>query len=280
MREVNHFYSIFVSGVDSVSSVRVTRETEPEEIDKLQRRKLELEVEIHALEREKDAASKERLQVAHKAISEVEEQLRPLKAAYDNEKERGDEITRVRRKIDELKAKAEEAERRCVFFSLLATSAHFLSRYDLTAASDLRYFALPDLQTRLEQLEAKKAAEDATAGTDNDTVTAEQIAEIVAKWTNIPVTRLVTTEKEKLLRLEKVLSESVVGQYDAVKAVANAVRLSRSGLSNPNRPVASFLMAGPSGTGKTLLAKTVSFKKSIFISLIFLMFSPACDGPL
>ncbi|KIK06999.1 hypothetical protein K443DRAFT_673895 [Laccaria amethystina LaAM-08-1] len=227
---------------EACASVRVTRETEPEEIDKLQRRKLELEVEIHALEREKDAASKERLQLAHKAISEVEEQLRPLKAAYDTEKERGDEITRVRRKIDELKAKAEEAER----------------RYDVTTASDLRYFALPDLQARLEQLEAKKAAEDAAAGTDNDTVTAEEIAEIVAKWTNIPVTRLVTTEKEKLLRLEKVMSESVVGQYDAVKAVANAIRLSRSGLSNPNRPVASFLMAGPSGTGKTLLAKTLA----------------------
>jgi len=90
-----------------------------------------------------------------------------------------------------------------------------------------------------------------------DTVTPDQIAEIVAKWTNIPVTRLMTTEKEKLLKLEKVLSDSVVGQADAVKAVANAIRLSRSGLSNPNRPIASFLMTGPSGTGKTLLAKTV-----------------------
>lgn len=95
-----------------LSSVRVTRETEPEAIDKLQRRKLELEVEIHALEREKDAASKERLQVARKAIAEVEEQLRPLKAAYENEKERGNEINGVRKKMDELKAKAEEAERR------------------------------------------------------------------------------------------------------------------------------------------------------------------------
>ena len=93
-------------------SVRVTRETEPEAIDKLQRRKLELEVEIHALEREKDTASKERLQVARKAIAEVEEQLQPLKAAYENEKQRGNEINEVRKKMDELKAKAEEAERR------------------------------------------------------------------------------------------------------------------------------------------------------------------------
>lgn len=117
---------------------------------------------------------------------------------------------------------------------------------------------MPDLQVRLEKLEAKKAAEDAAAGGGTDTVTPDEIAEIVAKWTNIPVTRLITTEREKLLRLEKVLSEQVVGQKDAVKAVANAVRLSRSGLSNPNRPIASFLMAGPSGTGKTLMAKTVS----------------------
>ncbi len=116
---------------------------------------------------------------------------------------------------------------------------------------------MPDLQTRLGELEAKKAADDAAAGGGTDTVSPEQIAEIVAKWTNIPITRLVTTEREKLLKLEKVLSEHVVGQKDAVKAVANAVRLSRSGLSNPNRPIASFLMAGPSGTGKTLMAKTV-----------------------
>jgi ATP-dependent Clp protease ATP-binding subunit ClpA len=96
-------------------------------------------------------------------------------------------------------------------------------------------------------------------------VTAEQIAEIVAKWTNIPVTRLIASEKEKLLRMEKVLAGSVVGQPEAVKAVANAIRLSRSGLSNPNRPVASFLMAGPSGTGKTLMAKTVGIKFSVLI---------------
>ncbi|TFK41163.1 P-loop containing nucleoside triphosphate hydrolase protein [Crucibulum laeve] len=227
---------------EACASVRVTRETEPEAIDKLQRRKLELEVEIHALEREKDSASKERLQIARKSIAEVDEQLQPLKAAYENEKKRGDEINQVRRKMDELKAKVEEAER----------------RYDLATASDLRYYALPDLQQRLEQLEAKKAAEDAAAGSGLDSVTPDQIAEIVARWTNIPVTRLVTTEREKLLRLEKVLAESVVGQSDAVKAVANAIRLSRSGLSNPNRPVASFLMAGPSGTGKTLLAKTLA----------------------
>lgn len=222
-------------------SVRVTRETAPEAIDKLQRRKLELEVEVHALEREKDQASKERLATARKAIADVEDQLQPLLVAYENEKKRGDEINQVRKKIDELKAKAEDAER----------------RYDLSTASDLRYYALPDLQNRLKVLEQNKAAEDAD-DTGSDTVTSEQIAEIIARWTSIPVTRLMSSEKEKLLRLEKILAESVVGQPEAVKAVANAVRLSRSGLRDAARPIASFLMAGPSGTGKTLLSKTLA----------------------
>jgi ATP-dependent Clp protease ATP-binding subunit ClpA len=220
----------------------VTRETAPEAIDKLQRQKLELEVEIHALEREKDAASKERLQVARKAIAQVDEQLDPLVAAYENEKSRGDEVNKIRKKIDELKAKADEAER----------------RYDLTAASDLRYYALPDLQHRLENLLAKQADEEKSGLGGDDTVTPEQIAEIVARWTSIPVTRLMSTEKEKLLRMEKILSENVVGQPEAVRAVANAIRLSRSGLGNAQRPIASFLMAGPSGTGKTLLSKTLA----------------------
>ncbi|KIY71648.1 P-loop containing nucleoside triphosphate hydrolase protein [Cylindrobasidium torrendii FP15055 ss-10] len=228
---------------EACASVRVTRETEPEEIDKLQRKKLELEIEIHALEREKDTGSKDRLKTAKKAIADVEDQLAPLKAAYDNEKMRGDALNQARKRMEELKAKAEDAER----------------RYDLSTASDLRYYAIPELQTRISQLEAKKAEEDAAGeGGGNDTVTPEAIAEIVARWTSIPVTRLMSSEREKLLRMEKVLAESVVGQSEAVRAVANAIRLSRSGLSNPSRPIASFLMAGPSGTGKTLMAKTLA----------------------
>ncbi|KAJ7293571.1 P-loop containing nucleoside triphosphate hydrolase protein [Mycena rebaudengoi] len=218
---------------EACASVRVTRETEPENIDKLQRRKLELEVEIHALEREKDQASQERLQLARKALADVEDELQPLRAAFDNEKKRGDEINVVRRKMEELK-------------------------HDLATASDIKYYALPDLANKLRQLEAKKAAEDEAAGEENDTVTAEQIARIVARWTSIPVTRLMSSEKDKLLKMERILASSVVGQTEAVKAVANAIRLSRSGLTNPQRPIASFLLAGPSGTGKTLLVKTLA----------------------
>lgn len=227
---------------EACASVRVTRETEPEAIDKLQHRKLELEVEIHALEREKDKASQERLSAARKAIADVDDELQPLRAAYETEKRKGDEINEVRRKIDELRAKADEAER----------------RYDLATVSDLRYYALPDLQSRLEALQAKKVEEDVRTGGGTDIVTPEQIAEIVGRWTAIPVTRLMSTEKEKLLRLERILADHVVGQPEAVKAVANAIRLSRSGLADAQRPIASFLMAGPSGTGKTLLSKTLA----------------------
>lgn len=138
------------------------------------------------------------------------------------------------------------------------TSLNSITRYDLQTASDLRYYALPELKSRLEQLLAKKEEEEANGQPGSDTVTPEQIAEIVARWTAIPVTRLMSTEKEKLLKLDRALAQSVVGQPEAVKAVANAIRLSRSGLGHPNRPIASFLMAGPSGTGKTLLSKTVS----------------------
>ena len=126
-------------------------------------------------------------------------------------------------------------------------------------------------------LEAKKAEEDATRGGGVDTVTPDQIAEIVGRWTSIPVTRLLSSEKEKLLKMEKLLSENVVGQPEAVKAVANAIRLSRSGLGNSQKPIASFLMAGPSGTGKTLLSKTVcSQLESVLPRLLMCSFS-ACN---
>lgn len=222
---------------EASSAVKVARETRPEAIDELERKKLGLEVEVHALEREKDEASRERLEAAKKAIADVEDQLGPLKREYENEKHLGDEVQALRRKIDELRAKADDAER----------------RYDLATAADIRYQAIPQRETKLKELEEREAER----GTGQQ-VTPEMIAEVVARWTGVPVTRLVESEKAKLLRLEKMISKKVIGQPEAVQSVANAIRLNRSGLSNQDRPIASFLLVGPSGTGKTLLAKTVA----------------------
>ncbi|KAL7421874.1 hypothetical protein Q5752_003645 [Cryptotrichosporon argae] len=223
---------------EAAAAVKVARETRPEAIDELERKKLGLEVEIHALEREKDDASKERLEAARKAIADLDDQLGPLKAHYESEKHLGDEISDLRRKIDDLKAKADEAER----------------RYDLATAADIRYHSIPSREAKLRELEAREAER----GSVGQQVTPEMIAEIVARWTGVPVSRLVETEKAKLLRLERLISKKVIGQPEAVKAVSNAIRLNRSGLSNQNRPIASFLLVGPSGTGKTLLAKTLA----------------------
>ncbi|KGB74436.1 heat shock protein [Cryptococcus deuterogattii 99/473] len=222
---------------EAASAVKVARETRPEAIDELERKKLGLEVEIHALEREKDEASKERLETAKKAIADLEDKLGPLKREYENDKHLGDQIHELRRKIDELRAKADEAER----------------RYDLATAADIRYHSIPQREQKLKELEEKEAEKGS-----GQQVAPEMIAEVVARWTGVPVSRLVETEKAKLLRLEKLISKKVIGQPEAVKSVANAIRLNRSGLGNQNRPIASFLLVGPSGTGKTLLAKTLA----------------------
>lgn len=183
----------------------------------------------------------------------MDDQLQPLQAAYEEENHRGDEINTVRRRIDELKAKGDDAEH----------------RYDLSTVSDLKYCAIPELRSRLAQLEARKAEEPADAG--KDTVTPDQIAGIVARWTSIPVTKPMNTEKEKLLRMEKTLAESVVGQPEAVKTVANVICLSRSGLRNTSRPIASFLFADPSGTGKTLMTRHSVFAciANLWIRIVF-----------
>lgn len=183
------------------------------------------------------------MNIAEKALADTEDELAPLRAAYELENQRGKEIADVRKRIDELSAKADDAER----------------RYQLAIASNLRYHQIPDLQKRLATLEKALEEEDAKrGGVGADTVTPEAIAEVVARAANIPVGKLMSTEKEKLIKMERTLANMVVGQPEAVKAVANAIRLSRSGLSNENRPIASFLFAGPSGTGKTLLSKTLA----------------------
>lgn len=228
---------------ESCADVTVSRETVPEAIDTLERRKVRLQIAMTALEREKDPQSKERLEETKLELAHVDDELAPMKAKFEAERAKGDELNNVRRRIEELRAKASDAER----------------RYDLQTASDLMYYAIPDLEKRAEELQ-EQARKDEAEGKTNlaNSVTSDSIAAIVSRWTGIPVTRMMESERQKLLKLEKILHREIVGQDEAVKAVAQAIRLSRSGLSNQARPIASFLFCGPSGTGKTLMSKTLA----------------------
>ncbi|KAJ5551939.1 ATPase AAA-type core [Penicillium sp. DV-2018c] len=235
---------------EAAAAVRVTRESEPEALDTLERRARQLQIEIHALEREKDDASKARLEAAKQEAANVSEELRPMREKYESEKQRSRAVQDAKIKLDSLKVKRDEAER----------------MGDTQTAADIEYYAIPETKQLIERLEADRARADAERMAQSgeggeallaDAVGPDQINEIVARWTGIPVTRLKTTEKDKLLNMEKYLGKLVIGQKEAVVSVSNAIRLQRSGLSNPNSPP-SFLFCGPSGTGKTLLTKALA----------------------
>ena len=235
---------------EAAAAVRVTRESEPEALDNLERKHRQLQIEINALEREQDNASKTRLELAKQEAANVAEELRPMREKYESEKQRSRAIQDAKIKLDSLKVKRDEASR----------------SGDTVTAADLMYYAIPETQQLIERLEEDRAKADAERRAHQgesgesllaDAVGPDQINEIVARWTGIPVTRLKTTEKDKLLNMERYLGRLVVGQKEAVTSVSNAIRLQRSGLSNPNSPP-SFLFCGPSGTGKTLLTKALA----------------------
>ncbi|ATY67423.1 heat shock protein HSP98 [Cordyceps militaris CM01] len=235
---------------EAAAAVQVARESRPEIIDSNERKLSQLMIEIAALEKEHDEGSQSRLMQARKEAKNVEEELEPLREKYQNELRRSEDIHNAKVKLDDLEKRLEDA----------------MNNGEHAKAADLKYGAIPDQQDVIKRLEVKKAAADAALNESNtdaggsmvtDTVEADQINEIVARWTGIPVTRLRTSEKEKLIHMERALSKVVVGQREAVKSVANAIRLQRSGLSNPNQPP-SFLFCGPSGTGKTLLTKALA----------------------
>ncbi|KAK4776694.1 hypothetical protein SAY86_005382 [Trapa natans] len=223
---------------EACANVRVQLDSQPEEIDNLERKRIQLEIELHALEKEKDKASKARLVEVQKELDDLRDRLQPLMMKYKKEKERIDEIRRLKQKREELLVALQEAER----------------RYDLARAADLRYGVIQEVESTIAQLEGS---------TDEnlmltETVGPEHIAEVVSRWTGIPVTRLGQNEKDKLIGLGERLHQRVVGQDQAVSSVAEAVLRSRAGLGRPQQPTGSFLFLGPTGVGKTELAKALA----------------------
>lgn len=224
---------------EACANVRVQLDSQPEEIDSLERKRMQLEVELHALEKEKDKASKARLAEVVKELDDLRDKLQPLLMKYKKEKERIDEIRRLKQKREEIHFSIQEAER----------------RYDLARVADLRYGALEEVEAAIARLEGSTTDENLML---TETVGPEHIAEVVSRWTGIPVTRLGQNEKERLIGLADRLHHRVVGQDQAVNAVAEAVLRSRAGLGRPQQPTGSFLFLGPTGVGKTELAKALA----------------------
>lgn len=230
---------------ESAATVAVQRDSKPEELDSLERQLNLVEVEINALERDKDADadSIEKLGQAKRRRAEIEERLIPVREQFQQERLGHDQLTALKRKLEDLNNKCADAQR----------------RHDIETVTDLRMFAIPNVISEIEELEVKVAEEDASNSNSllSNVVGADAVAETAARLTGIPVTKLTQAENTKLINMEKVIASEVVGQSEAVKAVANAVRLTRSGLANPNQP-ASFMFLGLSGSGKTELAKKVA----------------------
>jgi len=227
---------------EAASRLRIEIDSMPVEIDEVERRIRQLEIEKAALSKESDPASQQRLERLEAELAELRESASAMTAHWQREKDLIDVLRGRKQEIEEARAAFERAER----------------EGDLEKAAELRYGTLVDLEKQLEQDNAALTELQATRKMLNEEVTEEDVAQVVSKWTGIPVSRLMEGEMQKLVRLEEHLHQRVVGQDEAVGAVANAIRRSRAGLSDPNRPIGSFLFLGPTGVGKTELAKALA----------------------
>ncbi len=224
---------------EAASRLRIEIDSMPEEIDELKRRAMQLEIELTSLRKEKDEASKSRREALERELAELQEQSAGMTAQWQAEKAKITAISDLKERLDVAHRDIERAEREA----------------DLERAAKLRYGTIPELERELAEAEARSDAND---GFLKEEVTAEDIAEIVARWTGIPVSRLLEGEVEKLIQMEERLHQRVIGQDEAVEAVASALRRARAGLSDPERPIGSFLFLGPTGVGKTELARALA----------------------
>ncbi|MFP3867719.1 MAG: ATP-dependent chaperone ClpB [Desulfobacteraceae bacterium] len=227
---------------ESASKLRIEIDSLPSEIDEVERKIRQEEIEREALKKEQDPGSQERLGKIEKSLADLKEQSAAMKARWQQEKEAITRIREIKEQIEQAKVEEAEAER----------------SGDLTKAAELRYGTLLNLQKELEASNQKLAELQQEGAMLKEEVDAEDVAEVVAKWTGIPVSRLLEGEKQKLIHMEERLAQRVVGQTEAVQAVSNAVRRARSGLQDPNRPLGSFIFMGPTGVGKTELARALA----------------------
>jgi ATP-dependent Clp protease ATP-binding subunit ClpB len=227
---------------EAAARLKMEITSKPEEIDELDRRILQLEMEKLSLGRESDTASRDRLERLEKELAELAEQQSALNAQWQQEKGAIDELSALKEEIEQVQLQVEQAKR----------------SYDLNKAAELEYGTLGDLNRRLASKEAELNSSHDGKSLLREEVTEDDIAEVIAKWTGIPVAKLVQSEMDKLLHLEDELHTRVIGQQEAVSAVADAIQRSRAGLSDPNRPIASFLFLGPTGVGKTELSKALA----------------------
>ena len=235
---------------EACAQIRTEIDSMPAEIDDVRRKIMQLEIEEMALKKEKDTLSKERSEKISEELAENRDKFNAMKSSWEKEKQEIDLVKNIKEEIDSVNVEIEAAQR----------------NYEYEKAAKLRYSTLPELEKKLEEAQKKsenRATSDKTAASFvRDTVTEEEIAAIVARWTGIPVAKLMEGEREKILHLDEILHKRVVGQDEAVTKVTEAIIRSRAGISDPNRPIGSFLFLGPTGVGKTELAKALAESRS------------------
>jgi len=227
---------------EACAMIRTEIDSMPAELDEVTRRVMQLEVEEAALKKEKDKASKDRLVPLRKELADLRSKADAMRAQWSAEKESIHKVQALRSRIEEVHRQVEAAQR----------------EYDLTKAAELKHGRLPDIERQLREEEGRLAAKHGTGRLLHEEVAEEEIAEIVSRWTGIPVARLVEGERDKLLRLDETLHRRVVGQDEAVQLVADAILRARSGIKDPRRPIGSFIFLGPTGVGKTELARALA----------------------